>query len=273
MNKRILIVDDDILIAQTFKIILESRGYKTMLVSSGREVLNTLSENKFDLILMDIDLVTGMTGIDTAKMVEKQYNIPIVFLSNYIEKEILEKLEGVNYHGYVVKNTGEFILDAVVKMAFRFFDLSEKTKKAIEELEVHRIQLEMQVDEQRKKNLIIEELKDKYYSIYNLIPVGIVTINSSGMILENNLYMSSSLSMLPSALRGRPFSQFIFEEDKNKYYSIINKITKIDDKLQDELRLVRKDGDVFWVNFSIIGNGEGMFQIIFCNIDKYKMEM
>ena len=61
---------------------------------------------------MDVDLGAGMDGSQTAREILKRYDIPIVFLSSHIEKDIVEKTEKITSYRYVVKNTGLKVLDA-----------------------------------------------------------------------------------------------------------------------------------------------------------------
>ena len=60
-----------------------------------------------DLILMDIDLGKGMDGTEAAQIILHNREIPIVFLSNHTEKEIVNKTEKITSYGYVVKNAAK----------------------------------------------------------------------------------------------------------------------------------------------------------------------
>ena len=70
---------------------------------------------------MDIDLGEGMDGT-SCPLPFFLIEIPVVFLSSHIEKEIVEKTEKITSYGYVVKNTGITVLDASIKMAFKLFE-------------------------------------------------------------------------------------------------------------------------------------------------------
>jgi PAS domain S-box-containing protein len=71
---------------------------------------------------MDIDLGEGMDGTEVARAILQDHDIPVVFLSSHIEKEVVEKTEKITSYGYVVKNTGITVLDASIKMAFKLFE-------------------------------------------------------------------------------------------------------------------------------------------------------
>ena len=88
----ILIVEDDFIIAMDEKIALEEYGYDVLTAKSGEAAIEIMRGNHpVDLILMDIDLGTGMDGIATAETILKFREIPIAFLSSHTALEIAEK--------------------------------------------------------------------------------------------------------------------------------------------------------------------------------------
>ncbi len=121
-QKKILLVEDDIVIATLEKRQLEKRGYSIVHVSSGEKAIEHLQKEPASLVLMDIDLGMGMDGTQTAEKILSFTEIPIVFLSSHTEPEVVEKTEKITSYGYVVKNSGITVLDASIKMAFKLFD-------------------------------------------------------------------------------------------------------------------------------------------------------
>src|SRR6056297_1805964 len=112
-DKTLLLVEDEILIAMQEQKDLEDFGYHVRSVYSGEEAVELFSgpeESDIDLILMDIDLGSGILGTEAASLILKKKEIPIVFLSSRIEPDIVEKTEKVSSYGYVVKNSGTTVL-------------------------------------------------------------------------------------------------------------------------------------------------------------------
>ncbi|WCL49751.1 sensor histidine kinase [Leptospira sp. GIMC2001] len=131
--KKILLVEDDAIIAISEKRILERNGFNLSHALSGEACLDLLSkDSNFDLILMDIDLGTGLDGTDTAKKLLEKFDIPIIFLSNHTEPDIVKKTESITSYGYIVKNTGETVLIASIKMAFRLKKSNEHFRLTFE---------------------------------------------------------------------------------------------------------------------------------------------
>lgn len=146
-QKRILLVEDEALIAMAEKDELESYGYLVQTVASGEQALEAVaeaSEDQVDLILMDINLGDGMDGTEAAECILAGRDVPVVFLSSHTDPEVVKKTEKITSYGYVVKNSGITVLDASIKMAFRLFE----AKKATEE--TARLQLQA---EERGRNL------------------------------------------------------------------------------------------------------------------------
>jgi PAS domain S-box-containing protein len=138
-NKKILLVEDEALVAMFQKQQLEKKGYTVNHVSNGEDAIKSASETSYDLILMDIDLGTGIDGTEAAAEILREKDIPVVFLSSHTEPEVVEKTEKITSYGYVVKNSGVVILEASIKMAFKLFDakIREKEKElALQENEI-----------------------------------------------------------------------------------------------------------------------------------------
>jgi DNA-binding NarL/FixJ family response regulator len=70
---------------------------------------------------MDVDLGEGMDGTEAAKRILADRTIPVVFLSSHTEREVVQKTEGITSYGYVVKHSGETVLMASIRMAFRLY--------------------------------------------------------------------------------------------------------------------------------------------------------
>ncbi len=134
-KKTLLLVEDEALIAMSEKAELEKYGYAVVIAHSGEEAVELFNEdNDIDLILMDINLGTGIDGTEAARKILEAHDTPIVFLSSHTSPEIVEKTEKITSYGYVVKNSGIVVLDASIKMAFRLHDARMREKEKEESL-------------------------------------------------------------------------------------------------------------------------------------------
>ncbi len=133
-RKTILLVEDDAIVGLAEKKVLETEGYRVRIASNGETAVEYVRGNvtPVDLILMDIDLGPGIDGTEAAQRILDIRPVPILFLTSHTEREYVAKAEGISSYGYVVKHTGDLVLIASVKMAFR---LAEANKRIARELE------------------------------------------------------------------------------------------------------------------------------------------
>ena len=116
--------------------------------------------------------------------------------------------------------------------------ISERdTQKLIHELEVHQIELEMQNDELRSKQIEIEEVRDRYLDLYDFAPVGYFTFDQRGKIVEVNLTGASLLGLPRSRLIGRPFTLFMEDDFINSFHTHLKKVFSSELVQTGELRI------------------------------------
>ncbi|HOP31507.1 MAG TPA: response regulator, partial [Spirochaetota bacterium] len=156
-GKTILLVEDEPVILLIQSSILKKNGFNVISAISGKEAIELVrGEENIDLVLMDIDLGKGMDGTETAGVILKERDIPVLFLSSHTEPEIVEKTEGITSYGYVVKNSGDTVLLASIKMAFRLHDERMIVKRQSEKLQSLNEELEATNEE---LNAAFEELE------------------------------------------------------------------------------------------------------------------
>ncbi len=134
-KKKILLVDDEAIIAMSESKMLENHGYDVLTVYSGEAAVQKAAERAdIDLVLMDIDLGSGMDGTEAAEIILKTRDIPVLFLSSHTEPEVVDKTEKITSYGYVVKNSGATVILASIKMAFKLHEAHRELRKREEEL-------------------------------------------------------------------------------------------------------------------------------------------
>lgn len=187
IKKKILLVDDEALIALVNKKSLEKYGYEVTAVYTGEQAVDTCNKaGTIDLVLMDIDLGKGIDGPEAAAQILAAHNIPIVFFSSHTEPEVVEKTEKITSYGYVVKNSSITVLDASIKMAFKLFYANKKT----------------------------EESENKYRFLTESIPDIIFSLDHKGNIhsIGNQSFAHYGYAM--DMLVGKSFLDFVHPDDK-----------------------------------------------------------
>jgi len=126
----ILLVEDEAPILLHEKQILEEEGYRVLSAYTCKKALKNVDENKVDLILMDIELgAKGKDGVQCAKEILEQKELPIIFLTVSSEKDIISKTENVTSYGYVIKNSDKYVLLHTVKIALEHFETRQHLRE------------------------------------------------------------------------------------------------------------------------------------------------
>lgn len=117
-NARILIVEDEAIVALDVRNRIEKLGYvAARTVSSGEEAVRVAPEVDPHLVLMDIQLSGEMDGIEAARIIREQTGKPVVFLTAYSDRSSLERAKVADAFGYVLKPFEERELGIAIEMA------------------------------------------------------------------------------------------------------------------------------------------------------------
>jgi len=115
---KILVVEDEGIIAKNIKNKLKSFGYTVPAIATTGEEAIRMAEITFpDLILMDVMLKGEMNGVEAAQHIQKRFSIPIIYLTAYSDDEILEKAKKTQPYGYIVKPFTSNDLHSNIEMA------------------------------------------------------------------------------------------------------------------------------------------------------------
>jgi CheY-like chemotaxis protein len=126
----ILITEDEAIVANDIKETLKSLGYEVPgIAKSGEIALEKVKEFKPDLVLMDIHLATAMDGVETAGKINVLYDIPVIYLTAYADKELLDRAKVTEPYGYVIKPYDERELHSVIEMALYKHRIEHEIKK------------------------------------------------------------------------------------------------------------------------------------------------
>jgi CheY-like chemotaxis protein len=115
---KLLIVEDDFVVAASLQAELSEMGYQVIgLAPSSKGAIEHVRAERPELVLMDIKLQGGIDGIETAKKLRMEYDIPGVFLTAFAENGILERDKQSEPYGYLVKPYEQKELKATIEMA------------------------------------------------------------------------------------------------------------------------------------------------------------
>lgn len=104
MKKKILIVEDESIVALDIKRTLEKLDYEiTNTAFDYQGAINSVLSNKPDLILMDVNLGKSKDGIETAKKIKTFEDIPIIYLTAFSDEETISRAIQTKPVSYLIK--------------------------------------------------------------------------------------------------------------------------------------------------------------------------
>jgi PAS domain S-box-containing protein len=240
-KRRILIVEDQRLIAADIESRLRNMGYEVVgSVAEGEEAIGIASEKHPDLVLMDIRLRGPMDGIQAAASIRELIDIPVVYLTAYADEETIARARRTSPYGYLVKPFNERELRAAVEIAI---SKHETDRELVEERTKRRAAEEFK--------LLIQCVRD--YAICLLDPTGRVASWNDGATRIKG-YAAEDV-------RGQPFSIFFPKESiaAGEPQRLLERAAR-EGRAESEGWRVRKDGSRFWANVVITAmrgeNGE-----------------
>jgi len=143
---RVLIADDEALIRMGLRTMLEDKGHKVVgAATDGMSALQMTRTEKPDVILLDIKM-PGMDGLEAARKIMQERPTPIVMLTAFSQRELVNEARDASVFGYLVKPVKEEMLDATLDLAVTRFQEWKKLQREMHDLE---------------KSLVAREIVDK----------------------------------------------------------------------------------------------------------------
>jgi len=219
VRKKIVIVEDDNLIAVSQAMYLKDHGFDTVELSSGEEcVALAASDAVIDLILMDIDLGNGIDGIFAAEKIKELRDVPVVFLTAFSDEDTMKRVNSAEQYGYVVKNTGNLVILSAINMALRLFDSLK----------------------------VLHESEEKYKFIAENSTDLILKVTSNGKIIYVSPLCKTVLGYDAGELAGSNILHYYDKEDRDTLIDAFNKIIESAGIYTFNHRMRLKDGSYKW---------------------------
>lgn len=159
MKLKIIIVEDEAIIAEDIKSTLKLLGYKVVgHAYNGDKALDLFANHPADLVLLDISIKGTLSGIDLAKVLNEKYQIPFIFLTSFSDKATLERVIETSPYGYILKPFNENDLKVNIELAMHKYYASNIEHIWSKEFVEH------------KNNI---ELSDREYSILTCFKEGL----------------------------------------------------------------------------------------------------
>lgn len=225
---QIVVVEDEGLVALEIKEGLENMGYEVPYVfSSGEEALAVMESDKPDLVLMDIRIEGKLDGIETAKIIRRNFEIPIIFLTAHSDEKTLQRAKVTESYGYLLKPFEDRALKAAIEIAL------------------------FKAHEERK----LKGSKNWLDIILRCIGEGVLVCDIKGEVKFVNETATSVLGQEDASLIGKRLNQVftVYEADSGSVKTI--PLTKVimqgETVSEEELRLKDQNEEFHTVNYSL----------------------
>ncbi len=180
---RIIIVEDDVIIAMDHQSRVESLGHTvTANVTSAEAALAKVEADRPDLILMDIVIKGEMDGIEAAEVIRSKWEIPVVFVTAYANQERLKRAKLVVPFSYLLKPFQDRDIKLTIEMALYVALVDGKRKQAEEAL---------------------RESENEHRDLFETMAQGVVYQDTDGSITEANPAAERILGLTLDQMQGR----------------------------------------------------------------------
>jgi PAS domain S-box-containing protein len=129
LHEKILIVEDETLVAKDLAFMLDELGYEvTGTLAYAEKAVEEAENDAPDLVLMDIRLKGKMDGITAADIINTRYNIPVIFLTAYPDSSTIKKAKVTAPFGYIIKPVDVSKLEANIEIALYKHTIEQKIR-------------------------------------------------------------------------------------------------------------------------------------------------
>ena len=151
MEKRILLLEDEIIVALDLQEILDAAGYQTMVTHNHQDAIEVVKKFKPHLVICDINLGNGPTGIDFAK--ESKSLLPkleVIYVTAFSDQKMVESADLTNPFNYIVKPWNEEQIKVTVKRAFTHIENKYAKNEVIQKLSLTEYKIIELISQQKK---------------------------------------------------------------------------------------------------------------------------
>lgn len=231
-KSRILVVEDEAIIAMELENQLQSLGYEvTSMVDTGEKAIEKAEMDDPDLILMDIRIKGNMDGIDTAEEIRNRFGIPVVFSTAYLDGERIERAKITMPFGYVLKPIQERDLKVTLEMALYVAKVDAERKKAEKAL---------------KKN------EENLRTTLNSIGDAVIATDIKGTITGMNPVAENLTGWKRTEAEKKPLTEVFNIINARTKEKVVNPVTQVLEKgqvvgLANHTVLIAKDGSQYHI--------------------------
>ncbi len=181
-NHKIMIVEDEKIVAADIRASVEKMGYSVCATaSSGKEAIDKAGLTKPDLILMDIMLKGTMDGIEAATQINELYKIPVVYLTAFAEEGVLQRAMMAEPYGYIMKPFRDRDLQIAIEISI--YKNQAEVEKAV--LEAQNRQLQKAESLGRMAGAIAHYFNNELLVVIGNLELAMVNLPQTALLKKN----------------------------------------------------------------------------------------
>src|SRR6056297_3080895 len=212
MTSKILLVEDEAILAMAQAQKLQKNGFDVVLAHKGEQAVDMVATDRdVSLVLMDIDLGRGIDGTEAAQRILGDREIPIVFLTSHSEKEYVDKVKKITGYGYVLKNSGEFVLIESINMAYTLFAAKGEALQHLHDSKLAYRELEVREERLQHVNRVLLSIRHINQIITEETEVTALIDNACKILIETSGYSKAWAVLLHEDSPVEPFYHAGFE--------------------------------------------------------------
>ena len=133
ISPKILMVEDDMIIAADISMQLTKLGYEVVGINTrGEDALNTIENNRPDIVLMDIILTGKMNGIEAARIILEKFQVPVIFLTSNSDDATFQQALTAKPYAFISKPFQKSNLERTLKLALQRIAVERESEPVIE---------------------------------------------------------------------------------------------------------------------------------------------
>jgi PAS domain S-box-containing protein len=220
MPDRIMLVEDEVIVAMDVQQRLKALGYEASAhATGGEEAIQLARETHPDLILMDIKIRGSLDGIETAALIRKTQNIPIIYLTAFADESTLARARLTEAFGYLIKPFEDRELRSAIEIALYKHKIDKK----------------------------LYESEERYRKVVETSPDGIGITDLKVCFLTVNQKNAEMWGYdTPQEMVNLSLFNLVAQEDRSIAISNFQKVIEGNKTSSFECRFLRKDGSIFW---------------------------
>jgi two-component system, cell cycle sensor histidine kinase and response regulator CckA len=236
---RILIVEDERIVAMDLERALTELGFAVVgMVSNGKDAIAQVHDSPPNLVLMDIMLEGDMDGIEAARQIRGQLDIPVVYLSAHADERLTEKAKATEPYAYLVKPYAPQELRASIEMA------------------LHKHEIEMQ----------LRRSEERFRLLFDKAPLPYQSLDAQGRLLDVNCAWLEALGYERKEVIGKWFGDFLSPGCQALFKERFPEFKARGETHDIQFEMKRKDGTPLLVAFdgAISSTSAGSFRRTHC---------